>query len=670
MTVPSAQEMSPILLFLFFILFKNSNMKALFLSVISFFVLKIQSTEQNDFRCPPLPIVELPNGKINVLKDKRIRFSCDEGFHLSGPPILRCYEGNWSSSVMPKCRLPVNSCKPPEPISHGHIWGDSWKVGNEILYICDPGYRLLGSQKRECLRSRHWSGIAPFCQEKNEPLTNIAGRIKNQFIDKVNEYSTDSVSRAIGIEIRKIGLEMILLIDRSSSIDPIDFKIGIEFAKFLIDEFGAQHRIDNKFGTRVAFITFGDKAEIVVNVNDERIKHKEDAKNILDSLMPEGGGTAITDALSVIPGRVIPFLRPKAKRVIFLLTDGHNNIGDIPPRVAAKSLRENFDFEIFTVGIGQDINKNELVEIASTPQSNHVFLLNKYSDLSDILWLIRNTAQPTAAPELNKKRCGYLSETKDPKVKEALVNWPWLATVYVKFPSDKDTTKIGICSGSLICNQWILTSASCLYGEDKKNLMRATKNVFITLGEKNLAIHEKTEKNFYAVKVRLHPKFDRQKPGEHDLALLKLNEDVSLEDIYKAICLPEFDLFFNENQRVVMAGWGTKPSETFYGEHFVTSFNIQPTEVNMPIARDFECDKVKIRITDNLFCAGSVANRTCVGNLGSPLVMKNEKTGLYHLIGVLVEKEWCSSQFNVFVRVERYLGWINNVTDSCQNKLY
>ncbi|XP_067123967.1 complement C2-like [Centruroides vittatus] len=637
-------------------------MEAIFLLLISFYISEIPITEQYKIDCPPLPIIEFPNGKIRVNRDK-VFFSCDNGFRLSGPTYLRCSQGNWSSTIIPKCLLPFNRCKPPNAIKHGSIMGD-WNVGDEIVYFCDAGYRLLGDRSRKCLKSRHWDGIEPICQDENEPLTKVAVRLKNQFITKVGEYSSDSTARAIGVEITKIGLELIFLIDRSSSIDPIDFKKGIEFAKFLVDEFGAENGINNNVGTRVAFITFGDTADIVVNVNDEKIKNKEDAKNILDGLMPEGGGTAMTYALDKVIGNILTLLRPKAKRAIFLLTDGQNNVGQVPPEVTANDLKTEFAFEIFAVGIGQDINVNQLVKIASSPQKNHLFLLKKYSDLNDVLWLIRNN---DALPEKEEASCGSLPESKSKSASDVVAKWPWLAVIYVLFPTKDNQPKLGICSGSLICPRWVLTSASCFYGEDKTNLNHSKSNVFVTVGEKHLALLEKSERNYYAVKVRIHPKFDRATGGSHDLALLKLNDDVPIIDSYRTICLPKHNFLFNENRRAVMIGWGNVPSKTFYGKHFASSFQMLPVEVNLPIARDFECNRVKVNITDDLFCAGSITNRTCAGNLGSPLVMVDKNTNLHYLIGMLVEREWCNTQFNVFIHVRKHIAWIEKVTNSCQN---
>ena len=36
-------------------------------------------------------------------------------------------------------------------------------VGAEVWYICNAGYRLVGTESRRCGSNLHWSGDAPKC---------------------------------------------------------------------------------------------------------------------------------------------------------------------------------------------------------------------------------------------------------------------------------------------------------------------------------------------------------------------------------------------------------------------------------------------------------------------------------------------------------------------------
>ncbi|XP_018116135.1 fibulin-7 [Xenopus laevis] len=48
---------------------------------------------------------------------------------------------------------------------HGRILGGKLKVGHEIHFLCDPGYRLVGSETRTCQKNQTWSGEPALCTE-------------------------------------------------------------------------------------------------------------------------------------------------------------------------------------------------------------------------------------------------------------------------------------------------------------------------------------------------------------------------------------------------------------------------------------------------------------------------------------------------------------------------
>ena len=67
------------------------------------------------------------------------------------------------------------------------------------------------------------------------------------------------------------------------------------------------------------------------------------------------------------------------RKVIFLMTDGHSNIGGSPGQRA--TILKNSGVQIFVLGIGF-INMNELRSIASS--SSYIFRVTSYSDLSRV----------------------------------------------------------------------------------------------------------------------------------------------------------------------------------------------------------------------------------------------------------------------------------------------
>ena len=67
------------------------------------------------------------------------------------------------------------------------------------------------------------------------------------------------------------------------------------------------------------------------------------------------------------------------KRVLILMTDGYSNSGLV--RVPAQHLK-NIGVVIFTVGLGSDVNDQELKDIASN--NNYVMRLNDTSELAKV----------------------------------------------------------------------------------------------------------------------------------------------------------------------------------------------------------------------------------------------------------------------------------------------
>uniref|UniRef100_A0A1W7RA24 C3/C5 convertase n=1 Tax=Hadrurus spadix TaxID=141984 RepID=A0A1W7RA24_9SCOR len=624
---------------------------------------KPKKRNRDSLECPSLPVHRLQNGNIRMLSYKKFRYICNEGFRLIGPTFIRCNRGRWDNIIKPKCIPPLYSCNPPEPISNGIIIGNERLDGSRILYICDQGYELLGSRERTC-KYGYWSPDTPSCEDKYEPLKSMATRFKHHVIDEVGSYSSNSHGRSIGSDIKEKGLELLLLIDRSSSIDPVDFKKGINFVKVLIDEFGVDNSIDaESTGTRIAVITFGDTAKLVIKPNDASIKTKHDAYGRLDALQPGGGGTAMHQAFATLI-TIIPLLRPKAKKAVFLITDGRNNVGNINISDMLKPEGQlKTGMEIFAVGIGQDIDKDELTKIASEPTRNHLFLLDSFSDLESILSLIKG--MPTKAPPLGKEKCGVITKNSP----EAIPGWPWLAVIYVKHArkENQKTSRMGICSGSLICSQWVLTSASCFYGEDE-TIQTSKINAFVTLGEDDLSKEEEKEKNFRVSKIKMHPKFRPWSGNDYDIALVKLTQPAPLDFTYRPVCLPERNkiIHMNDDTNEVMAGWGSVPSSSFFDNNFASAFSIFPEITTMPIVDDTACSRIKETNHTNAFCAGSRLRRTCSGNLGSPLVAK-DVSNIHYLVGVLSSKKYCQSYYNVFSEILQYTSWIRNTTNRCQD---
>ncbi|GBL82024.1 hypothetical protein AVEN_50597-1 [Araneus ventricosus] len=497
----------------------------------------------------------------------------------------------------------------------------------------------------------------------------VRGRKRNRKLANKSQ-SVVAQGRLLDVDSVKNGLELVILMDRSSSIDPEDFKMGIAFIKFLLQEFGVRNG-NNTSGTRAAVMAFGTKVDILFNLDNATIIGPQAASRALDTLKPGGGGTAMQEALMNVFTRLPP-LRQQAKKAIFMLTDGEPNIGDVEEALYfAKQLREKRDFEIFTVGIGRGINRQLLTKLASEPIVSHVFIMDKYTDLRHVMETISdNSSRPKP---VDPARCGYIKHEHD-----YLKHWPWLAAVYVNLPNDSNSTRLSLCGGTLICSEWILTAASCFYqiyenNATEKVFEKVTEEVFVVMGERNIIREDRNQLNFYAEDVIVHPDFQPLDDLEHNLALVKLNMPIPLRR-FRPACLPMTErlipLHLDLNTNASIAGWGLPPDDS---EREITggTVSIRSSNITVALEEKSTCDKTNGKETEgNIFCAGGLGTLTCTGDLGSPIIAVDPQTNLHHLIGVLSSRLNCQKGTNQYTQLTKYIKWISDETNDCHSKHY
>eukprot|EP00941_MAST-03F_sp_MAST-3F-sp1_P000089 g89.t1 len=104
------------------------------------------------------------DGKARV--GDEVRFGCNIGYKLKGNEMLTCSNsGQWSpSSRQPECDL--IDCGVPETVENALPFSADSKFSyNEtITYNCREGYVLKGNKFRECKANGKWSGVAPECE--------------------------------------------------------------------------------------------------------------------------------------------------------------------------------------------------------------------------------------------------------------------------------------------------------------------------------------------------------------------------------------------------------------------------------------------------------------------------------------------------------------------------
>jgi Ca-activated chloride channel family protein len=146
------------------------------------------------------------------------------------------------------------------------------------------------------------------------------------------------------------GRDLMLAVDISGSMGTEDLQLGgqlvnrLTVVKNVVGQF-----IEAREGDRVGLILFGTNAYLQAPLTFDL--------QTVDRLLVEapvgiaGGKTAIGDAIGLAVKRLRQ--RPQGDRVLILLTDGANNVGEVAP-VKAAELAAQDGIRIYTIGVGAD----------------------------------------------------------------------------------------------------------------------------------------------------------------------------------------------------------------------------------------------------------------------------------------------------------------------------
>nr|XP_044994522.1 prothrombin [Jaculus jaculus] len=243
---------------------------------------------------------------------------------------------------------------------------------------------------------------------------------------------------------------------------------------------------------------------------------------------------------------------------------------------------------------------------------------------------------------------------------------PWQVMLFRKSPQEL------LCGASLISDRWVLTAAHCLlYPPWDKNF---TKNdLLVRIGKHSRHRYERNvEKISMLEEVHIHPRYNWRENLDRDIALLKLKKPITFSDHIHPVCLPDKQTaarLLQAGHKGRVTGWGN------LRETWTASINeVLPSVlqvVNLPIVERPVCKaSTRIRITDNMFCAGYKIEEgkrgdACEGDSGGPFVMKSPYNNRWYQMGIVSWGEGCdrNGKYGFYTHVFRLKKWIQKVTE-------
>jgi Ca-activated chloride channel homolog len=149
-------------------------------------------------------------------------------------------------------------------------------------------------------------------------------------------------------EIEASGIDILLAVDVSGSMEAMDFTLGgkpanrLEVVKKVVNEF-----IDQRPNDRIGLLAFAGRPYLVSPLTLDHSWLQKRLESLQIGMAEDG--TAIGSAIGSGINRLRD--RKSKSRILILLTDGMNNSGRIPPLIAAEAA-ETMNIKAYTIGAG------------------------------------------------------------------------------------------------------------------------------------------------------------------------------------------------------------------------------------------------------------------------------------------------------------------------------
>lgn len=206
---------------------------------------------------------------------------------------------------------------------------------------------------------------------------------------------------------------------------------------------------------------------------------------------------------------------------------------------------------------------------------------------------------------------------------DATGDWPWAALVEIGSPVN------GVCSGSLLNKDWVITAAHCFFNQNSNEQANANTNITVYVGSGPNGTNSPHTADVY----RLHSGYDNEaNPIGNDIALVHLSTAIEVSSLPSLVDDAHFDELLardamGRDEAVTAIGWGVTDPD-----------NPTVSDTLQQVALDYvpfsTCNQswngFLTPVQSSVICAAELnpqdneTENTCLGDSGGPLILGDD----------------------------------------------